>query len=66
MSKKQPPRYEPEEKITAFVLRLPDGYNNALEELVNKKVAKSKNELIVQIIGSFLTDLKREAEKRIQ
>lgn len=65
MSKKQPARYEPEEKITSFVLRLPDRYNSALEELVEKGAAKSKNDLIVEIIGFALSDLKKMAEKKI-
>lgn len=65
MSKKQPARYEPEEKVTSFVLRLPYVYNSALEELVEKGAAKSKNELIVEIIRRALSDLKKIAEKKI-
>jgi hypothetical protein len=65
MSKKQPARYEPEEKVTSFVLRLPDRYNSALDELVEMGAAKSKNELIVEIIGRAISDLKKIAEKKI-
>ncbi len=64
MSKKQPPRYEPEEKIASFVLRLPDMYNSVLEELVENGAAKSKNDLIVEIIRKALSDLKKIAEKK--
>ncbi len=65
MSKKQPARYEPEEKVVSFVLRLPDRYNSALEELVDKGAAKSKNELIVEIIRRAISDLKKMAEEKI-
>jgi hypothetical protein len=64
MSKKQPTRYEPEEKVSSFVLRLPDRYNTALDGLVEGGAAKSKNELIVEIIGRFLSNLQKEAEKK--
>ena len=47
MTKKQPARYKPKEKISAFLLRLPDKYDLALKGLVQKGVAKSKNQLIV-------------------
>ena len=65
MAKKQPAKYEPEEKVTSFVLRLPDRYNSALEELVKKGAAKSKNELIVEIIGRAIADLKKIAEENV-
>ena len=64
MSKRQTTRYEPQEKISSFVLRLPDRYNFALDSLVEKGAAKSKNELIVELIGRFLSDLQKEAEKK--
>jgi hypothetical protein len=64
MPKKQPARYKPQEKIASFVLRLPDTYDLALKGLVEKGVAKSKNQLIVDIIGTFLSDLQKEAEKK--
>jgi len=64
MSKRRKTRYEPQEKTSSFVLRLPDTYDLALKGLVEKGVAKSKNELIVEIIGTFLSDLQKEAEKK--
>ena len=64
MSKRQATRYEPREKTSSFVLRLPDTYDLALKGLVEKGAAKSKNELIVEIIGTFLSTLKKEAEKK--
>ena len=62
MSKRQPARYKPKEKISSFVLRLPDIYDLALKGLVEEGAAKSKNELIVQIIKTFLTELQKRAE----
>ena len=64
MLKRKAKRYEPQEKISSFVLRLPNTYDLALKGLVEKGVAKSKNELIVEIIGTFLSDLQKEAEKK--
>ena len=62
MSKKKSVRYEPQEKVRSFVLRLPEKYAIALDGLVEKGAAKSRNELIVEVIGRFLSDLRREAE----
>ena len=72
MSKKKAKRYEPQEKMSSFVLRLPYRYDFALDGLVEKGAAKSKNELIVQLIGTFLSDaralalsdLQKKAEKK--
>jgi hypothetical protein len=64
MPRKQITRYEPQEKTSSFVLRLPYKYDFALNRLVEKGAAKSKNQLIVELIGRFLSDLQREAEKR--
>ena len=64
MSKRKAKRYEPQEKTSSFVLRLPDTYDLALKGLVEEGVAKSKNQLIVEIIGTFLSDLQKEAEKK--
>jgi len=61
MSKRQPARYKPKEKTASFVLRLPDKYDLALKGLVDKGVAKSKNQLIVEIIATFLSELKEKA-----
>lgn len=58
---KKPARYKPKEKISSFVLRLPDTYDLALKGLVEKGVAKSKNQLIVEIIATFLSELKEKA-----
>lgn len=55
-------QFQPIEKIAKFVLRIPDGYSLALDGLVKKGVAKSKNELIVEIIAVFLSDLRAKAE----
>lgn len=62
LSKRRTTRYEPEERIRSFVLRLPEKYTLALDGLVEKGAAKSRNELIVEVIGRFLSDLQREAE----
>jgi hypothetical protein len=64
MLKRKAKRYEPQEKTSSFVLRLPDTYDLALRGLVVKGVAKSKNALIVEIIGTFLSDLQKAAEKK--
>jgi hypothetical protein len=58
--------YKPQEKITRFVLRLPHHYSLALDGLVQKDVSKSKNELIVEIIGLFLSDLYKQAVKGLE
>lgn len=55
-------KYKPQEKISKFVLRLPDMYDLVLKGLVEKGAAKSKNELIVEIIGVFISDLRKRAE----
>ena len=62
MSKKKTTRYGPQEKVRSFVLRLPEKYTLALDGLVEKGAAKSRNELIIEVIGRFLSDLQREAE----
>lgn len=54
--------YIPKEKIDKFILRLPNRYNLALAGLVENGVAKSKNELIIEVIGVFLSDLRTKAE----
>lgn len=56
MSERKAKRYKPREKISSFVLRLPYTYDLALKGLVENGLAKSKNELIVQLIGTFLSD----------
>ena len=57
-------RYKPQEVVSKFVLRLPYRYNLALDGLVKSGAAKSKNELIVELVGIFLSDLKRKAEEK--
>lgn len=64
MPKKKSVRYEPQEKVRSFVLRLPEKYALALDGLIEKGVAKSRNELIVEVIGRFLSDLRKEAEAK--
>ena len=54
-------KYQPQQKTAKFVLRLPDRYSLALDSLVKSGVAKSKNELIVQLVSIFLSDLERKA-----
>lgn len=57
--------YIPKEKIAKFILRLPDMYNLALNGLVENGAAKSKNELIVEIISVFLSELRVKAEREL-
>lgn len=57
-------RYEPHEIVSKFVLRLPYRYSLALDGLVDKGAAKSKNELIVELVALFLCDLKKKAEEK--
>jgi hypothetical protein len=66
MSKRKAKRYEPKEKTSSFVLRLPDTYDVALKGLVEKGVAKSKNELIVEIVGTFLSEARSRALSNLQ
>ena len=54
-------QYRPQERITKFILRLPEKYSLALDGLVEKGAAKSRNELIVQLIHIFLSDLQKKA-----
>lgn len=63
-STRKPIQYEPQEKIRSFVLRLPEKYALVLDGLVEKGAARSKNELIVEVIGRFLSDLQKEAEEK--
>ena len=62
MPKRKSARYGPQEKVRSFVLRLPEKYTLALDGLVDKGAAKSRNELIVEVVGRFLSDLQKEAE----
>lgn len=64
MSKRKTTRYEPQEKVRSFVLRLPEKYTLALDGLVKRGAAKSRNELIVEVVGRFLSDLQKEAEAK--
>ncbi|MCJ7631973.1 hypothetical protein MUP77_06215 [Candidatus Bathyarchaeota archaeon] len=64
MARRQTARYEPQERISSFVLRLPEKYALALNGLVEKGVAKSRNELLVEIIERFIINLQKEAQKR--
>lgn len=57
--------YQPEEIVSKFVLRLPHKYNLALDGLVKGGVAKSKNELIVEVLALFLSDLRKKAESQL-
>jgi hypothetical protein len=63
MAKRQTVRYEPQERMSSFVLRLPEKYAVALDGLVKKGAAKSRNELIVEIIERFISSLQKEAKK---
>ena len=47
-----------------FVLRLPSHYVDALDGLVRMGISKSRNDLIVTIVGSFLKDLEAHAKMR--
>lgn len=55
--------YTSQEIVSKFVLRMPEKYTLALDGLVEKGVAKSRNELIVEIVAIFLSDLKKKAEE---
>jgi len=59
---KGPVRYEPVPVDSAFILRLPNEYTVVLDGLVKKGAAKSRNDLIVEIIRGFVTTIKKEAE----
>mgnify|MGYP001566503202 CR=1 len=62
---RKPILYQPEGIVSKFVLRLPDRYNLVLDGLVKAGVAKSKNELIVVVIATFLSDLRKKAESQL-
>jgi hypothetical protein len=47
-----------------FVLRVPAHYSAALDGIVQQGLSKSKNELIVTIIGAFLKDLEKHAKAK--
>ncbi|MHB8546541.1 MAG: hypothetical protein ACYDAJ_07240 [Nitrosotalea sp.] len=47
----------------SFILRLPEDQATAINDLVEKGLAKSNNELIVKIIAAFLSDLKKWANE---
>lgn len=56
----------PEPKEKPILLRLPENYVIAIDEIVrqSKGKYKSRNELVMEIIGIFLSDLKKGAEKK--
>ncbi|MBI3639321.1 MAG: hypothetical protein HY223_03305 [Thaumarchaeota archaeon] len=56
----------PEPKEKPVLLRLPEHYVIALDEIVrqSKGKYKSRNEIVIEIIGIFLSDLKKSAEKK--
>jgi len=62
MLKRGVARYEPKVRVSSFILRLPEKYSLALDGLVKGGAAKSRNELIVELIGIFLSDLRKKAE----
>lgn len=57
------PKPKPKEK--PIVLRLPERYVMALDSIVkgSKGKIKSRNELIVDIIGIFLTEIEKRAKE---
>jgi hypothetical protein len=59
---KKPVRDKPVPLEQSFALKLPDEYILALDGLVLKGAAESRNDLIVQIIGSFLKELANKPE----
>lgn len=56
----------PEPKEKPVLLRLPEHYIIALDEIVrqSKGKYKSRNELVTDIVGIFLSDLKKSAERK--
>lgn len=64
MTKLKPPvRYEPVAIDSTFILRLPHEYTMVLDGLVAKGVAKSRNDLIVEIIKGFIGTIEKRAEE---
>lgn len=59
---KGPVKYEPIPFDSSFILRLPRQYTAVLDGLVEKGAAKSRNDLIVEIIKGFIETLGKEAE----
>jgi len=60
---RQPIRYEPQERVSAFILRLPERYVLTLDALVEQGAAKSRNDLIVEIIDRFISNLQKKAQE---
>jgi len=58
------PQPEPMEKPVLF--RLPEHYILALDQIVEKSKGryKSRNDLMIEIVGIFLSDLRRQAEDK--
>jgi len=54
----------PEPKEKPVLLRIPEHYIIAIDEIVKKSNGKykSRNELVTEIIGIFVSDLKSKAE----
>jgi metal-responsive CopG/Arc/MetJ family transcriptional regulator len=59
---KSPMSFEHKVIERSFILRLPQEYVIGLDGLVRKGVAKSRNDLIVEIIKAFLLSAKYSAE----
>ncbi len=57
---------EPKPIERPIVLRIPERYLIALDSIVkgSKGKIKSRNELITDIIGTFLTELERKSKER--
>ena len=58
---------EPRPKERAFVLRIPEHYAIALDEIVasSKGRIRSRNELIVEIIETALNELREKAADQV-
>jgi hypothetical protein len=56
---------QPEPQVKPVLFRLPENYIIALDKIVehSKGKYKSRNDLVSEVIGIFLADLKRQADE---
>jgi hypothetical protein len=59
---------QPKPKEKAVLLRLPENYILALDKIVenSKGRYRSRNDIVTELIGIFLSDLRAQAEKKVE
>lgn len=58
----------PAMKEKPVLFRLPEAYIIALDDIVKKSKGKykSRNDIVTEVVGTFLQDLRRQAEEQLK